>query len=904
VPGSAEVLPSVNEQPIRAQLAPGTLLGPYQVEASLGAGGMGDVYRARDTRLGRIVAIKVVRQELTDRDDFRRRFEREARATSALNHPNICSLFDVGEQNGLPYLVMEYLEGETLATRLRTGRFPIETVLSLGGQIADALAAAHARGIIHRDLKPANIMITKAGVKVLDFGVARFTERSPTATSVVTMTGSQQIVGTLAYMAPEQLEGKACDARTDIFALGLVIYEMATGKRAPSVEDQAALVAGVMRCEPRQIEAVPEKFAHIVERCLARDPDDRWQSAKDVKLELEWTATSFAARPASLVRKTPVRWAVGMATVLCAALLLAGVLMWRSPTPSGLPVRLSLEFEGLIGEGGATPLPSPDGQTFVFLASNASGRRSLWVRPLNSQAARQLPGTEDAEQPFWSADGRWIGFYAQGKLKKVTASEGVPQTITEIQGIARGLANSAAWSETGDIICVLSNRGPLFHVRESGGTAQPLTRLDASRAENSHRYPVILPDGRHFLFVARSGQRENNALYLGSFDSRETRRLISVQSNVSYIAPRDGGSAALLHVRDGNLVAQFFDGEKVTGEPATVVANVEFNSPSVYGAFAVSTNGEVLIFRPATSGRTQFTWFDRKGDALGALGPPGNYTQPRISPDGARVLFSRPDQETGNRDVWLLETSRGVAARLTTHPANDWWPAWSPDGRNIAFASDREGRWAHLPYLKKSLDPGSGETPFIDGPEAYLSDWSRDGRWIALVRGEAVDDIWVASASAGRTPFAYLATPFVESLPRFSPDSRWIAYVSNESGRYEVYVRPFSGGPAATGDKIVISTNGADFPVWPRDGNELFFIGGDLKLYSVKTADFERGVAPQPSMLFTPCAATALGGLPMRTTPWNFPYDVSSDGQRFLVNCSTLGPGRFDVMLNWADALK
>jgi Tol biopolymer transport system component/tRNA A-37 threonylcarbamoyl transferase component Bud32 len=906
---AAEALPNANAHPTRAQ-APGARLGPYHLEATLGTGGMGQVFRARDTRLDRIVAIKLVRQELADREDFRRRFEREARAISALNHPHICILHDVGEQDGLPYLVMEYVEGETLAARLRRDRLPIESVLRFGGQIAEALAAAHARGIIHRDLKPANVMITKAaGVKVLDFGLARFTQRGgSSATSAVTTTVSQQIVGTPAYMAPEQLEGQECDARTDIFALGLVIHEMTTGRPVFSGETQAALIAEVMRCAIPPMESVPEKLAHTVERCLARDPEDRWQSAKDVKLELDWTGRSAAVAPVAPVRRTPLRRVWAMVAVVCAGLLLAGTLMFRNPATSELPVRLNLTFDGLIGEGDITPLPSPDGQNFVFLAANASGRRLLWMRPLNAQTARQLPGTEDAEQPFWSPDGMWVGFYAQGKLKKVSTAGGTPQTIADMRGIARGLPNSAAWNGRGDIIWVLANRSPLFHVRESGGTMQPLTRLDPSRAENSHRYPVFLPDGRRFLFVARSGQRENNALYLGSLDSGEPRRLMTVQSNVSYVPPRDGRSAALLHVRDGALVAQAFDGEKVTGEPATVVENVVYTAPSVYGAFAVSSNGEVLILRPATSGRRQFSWFDRKGNVQGALGPPGDYVQPRISFDGTRVLFSRPDEQTGNRDVWYLDTSRATAARLTTHSANDWYPVWSPDGRRIVFASDRGGGSALLPYLKDLLDPGSGETPLFEGPDAINpSDWSRDGQWIAFANDGATlgtSDIWVMSASTGQKPFAYLVTPFAESLPRFSPDSKWIAYVSNESGRYEVYVRPFSGGPAAAGEKILVSGSGADFPVWQRDGKELFFIGGDLKLYSVETADFGRGAAPEPSTLFTPCEATALAGLPMRATPWDFPYDVSPDGQRFLITCNTAGPGRFDVMLNWAGLLK
>lgn len=879
----------------------GTRLGPYEILTPLGEGGMGEVYRARDTRLGRIVAIKLMRQEVARQSDFRQRFEREARLTSALNHPHICSLYDVGTQDGLAYLVMEYVEGETLERRLRKGRLPMELVLRFGAQIAGALAAAHAREIIHRDLKPGNLMITKAGVKVLDFGLAKLTHPSgAAATSVSTATASQQVVGTVPYMAPEQLEGKACDARTDIFALGLVLYEMATGKRAFSAPSRAALVAEILRCDPAPMGAVLEKFSHTVERCLARDPEDRWQSAKDVKLELEWTASS-AASSERAVRKTSARRIWGLATVAGIGLLLAGILVWPRPPRSELPVRLSLTFEGLIAEGAHTPLPSPDGQNFTFLAFDASGRRSLWIRPLNSQTARQIPGTEDAEQPFWSADGRSIGFHAQGRLKKVSISGGGPQTITEIADIARGLPNIAAWNGKGDIIWVLDNRSPLYRIRESSGVIEQLTSLDSSRAENSHRYPIFLPNGRDFLFVARSGQRENNALYLGSLDSGETRRLMRVQSNVSYLPLRNGRSGTLLYVRDGDLVAHGFDGQNLTGEPATVVEKVDYTAPSVYAAFAVSSDGSVLIFRPAGAGRTQFRWFDRTGNELGALGPPGDYTQPRISSDGSRVLFSRPDQENGNRDVWYLETSRGTAARLTTHPANDWWPVWAPDGSGIAFASDRERGRTHLPYRKNSFDPGSGETPFFSGPEAYISDWSRDGRWTALIRGDGgVGDIWVASESAGRRPSAYLVTPFVETLPRFSPDSKWIAYVSNESGRHEVYVRTFSGGPAATGEKIRISSNGADYPAWEPGGKELFFIGGDLKLYSVRTANFRLAAALPPAALFTPCKSTALAGLPMRETPWSHPYDVSPDGERFLINCSVLAPGRFDVMLNWA----
>jgi Tol biopolymer transport system component len=875
-------------------LTAGGRLGPYEIIAPLGEGGMGEVYRARDTRLDRSVAIKLVRHELADRSDFRDRFEREARLTSALNHPHVCNLYDVGKQDDLAYLVMEFVEGETLEARLRAGRLPLETTLRFGAQIADALAAAHAQGIVHRDLKPGNIMIARTGVKVLDFGLAKLTDPARAADQLSTAIASGQIVGTVPYMAPEQLEGKETDARTDIFALGLVLYEMVTAERAIMARSSAALAAEIMRSEPSSAGPAAERFSHVVERCLARDPERRWQSATDVKLELEWTARS-AATPAGDGRKTAARWAWPLATAAIAGLVVAGVLVSRrSPDPE-LPFRLSLTFDGLTGENRATPLPSPDGQNFAFLASDASGRRSLWIRPRNSETARQIPGTDDAEQPFWSADGSSIGFYAEGKLRKVNVAGGGPQTITEIADFPRGLANVAAWNSLGDIIWVENNRSPLFRVRETGGAIEQLTTLDSNRAENSHRFPVFLPNGRDFLFVARSSQPQNNALYIGSLDSRTTRRLMIVQSNVSYVPPRNGRRGSLLYIRDGTLVARGFDGQDVIGEPVTIAEKVDYNAPSLYGAFAVSADGRVLIIRPSSAGKSQFTWFDRKGNPLGTLGQPGDSAQPRISSDGSRVLFTRPDPQTGNRDVWYVETSRDASERLTTHPANDWWPVWSPDGRSIAFSSDRAAGQTHLPYVKSSLDSGSAETPLFASPSANTQDWSRDGRWIAMSHGT---DIWVTPASPGQTPFAYLATPFVESLARFSPDSRWIAYVSNESGRAEVYVRPFAGAAAAPGEKILISSGGADYPVWNPDGRELFFISGDLKLNSVRTADLKPGAAPQPSMLFTPCGTGSLAGMPMRTTPWLHPYDVSADGGRFLINCNP-GAGRFDVMLNW-----
>jgi serine/threonine protein kinase len=859
---------SLTDTVTATQLAAGAQLGPYRIEAQLGAGGMGQVYEARDTRLGRAVAIKILAAKFSDR------FEREARAISALNHPHICTLYDVGPN----YLVMELVEGETLAARRRKGPLPMDLVLRYGAQIAEALAAAHAQGITHRDLKPGNVIVTKAGIKVLDFGLAK------TAAVDDTLTASHVVMGTPAYMAPEQAEGKTCDSRTDIYALGLVLYEMATAKRV---------------AQERSMEGLPAQFAHVVERCLEPEPENRWQSARDVKAELEWAARSPPAP--SPIRKAPKRWIWAVAALASAAILLAGIFVYlrvsRRSTEPAIPARFTLSFEGLTSV--SLPQPSPDGTTLLFSAQDASGRRSLWLRRLNSGAARQLPGTEDVQSATWTIDGRSIGFYSRGKLRKISSDGHNLQTIADVERVA---AAGLAWNASGDILLGTGNRVPLSLLRESGGGLQPLTRLDVSRTENSHRWVQFLPDGRRFLFVARCGLRENNALYLGSLDSGETRQLITAQSNASYVPPRDGRPGALLYVRDGALVEHAFDGERVAGQPSPVVDNIEYNPAGAYGYFSVSADGRMLVFQRPDPGPVQLTWFDRKGRAAGTLGPPGIYRQPRIAPDGARVLYERPDEQGGNRDTWYMETSRGVAQRLTTDPANDWNPAWAPNGRGILFGSDRRGGPNHAVYIKKSLDPGAGEEVLFDLADRDYApeDWSLDGKWLVfhvfVARPGQGYDMWVLPFSGERTPFAFLATRFSEHSARFSPDAKWIAYVSDESGQSEVYVRPFSGRPASQDDKIRISTNGGGYPAWHRDGSELFFMGGDGTIYSTKTAEVTRpGAAPQPVALFPACPnAQRLPGAP----PWQNPYDVAPDG-RFLIACGTSRPAQFEVMLNW-----
>jgi serine/threonine protein kinase len=850
-------------------ITPGTQLGPYKIEGPLGAGGMGQVFRAVDTRLGRAVAIK------TSQAQFSERFEREARAISALNHPNICTLHDVGPN----YLVMELCEGDTLAARLKKGKLSIDDTVRYGTQIADALAAAHAKGIVHRDLKPGNIMLTKSGVKVLDFGLAK-------APQDETLTGSRVVMGTPAYMAPEQREGKECDARTDIYALGLVLYEMATGKRAP-------------QGEPPAMEDVPARLAPVIERCLAPDPEDRWHAAKDLKAVLEWTGkpqiTPLSARPSPSKTR---RWIWGISALLGLGFIAGGIWVWRRSTltASERPARFTLSF----GEDAETrfpdalPIPSPDGQYFVFEQSDAQRGTSLSLRPLNSTEAKSLPGTEGTSVPFWSPDGRWIGFYAAGKLKKISPAGGPPQTIADLPAV-----QEAAWGSAGDIIFRPSNRMPLFRIHESGGTPTVLTQLDRSRSENSHRGLSFLPDGHKFLYTARCGDRANNALYIGSLDTGKVRRLMPIESQARYVPSNGDRPGALVYYRDGALVARQFDpvSEEIAGDPVPVLDRVLYNPTGLGAGFQISADGRVAMIRLAGGGDTQLLWHERDGRQAGTLGPRGDYLQPRISPDGTRVAVEEPDPQTGNRDVFILEVVRGVNSRLTTHVANDWFPVWSPDGKQILFGSDRDGGTANLNYLKTSLDAGASESRL---PGENPSDWSRDGHWISF----GASDIFVTAAAPDAKPFPYLATPFFENSARFSPDGKWLAYTSNESGRFEVYVRPFAGVPAPPEGKIQISNGGGDFPVWNPDGKELYFMDAGATIYAANSEGLGRSPQlPKITKLFHACPERRVMIGPVTGESYAHSYDTH-DGKRFLVNCTAEPSGQFTVLLNWAFGAK
>ena len=839
-------MPSSSER----QAAAGTQFGPYRIESTLGAGGMGQVYRALDTRLHRFVALKIAHEA------FDERFEREARAIAQLNHPHICTLYDVGPN----YLVMEVVEGQTLAALLARGALPLAIVLRYGAQMADALAAAHAKGIVHRDLKPGNVMLTKSGVKVLDFGLAK-TETDQTVTQ------TQAVLGTPAYMAPEQREGRAADARTDIYALGLVLREIATGKKS---ED---------------LQGLPAQFVHVVRRCLETDPAERWQTAIDVKKELEWTAASLAAAPAA-ARQSSSRLAWGVAALSSVAAIAAGALYFTRESPPALPptqFTLVLDKEISGYDLGTLPVPSPTGQLLAFSGIGSDGGTALWVREIQSLEARRLSGTNGAFRIAWSPDGKWIAFFADGKLKKVSPYGGPPQTIGTVDGF-----QDAAWGSGGDIIFRPSNRMPLFRIHESGGPVRPLTTLNASLTENSHRFPEFLPGGRSFWFVSRCGERANNALYIGSLDSPEVTRVMPAQARVSYVAAGAGRPEMLVYYQDGVLLAQRFSlaDRRFIGEATTLLDQLGYAAPSIEARFRVSSDGRVVVAQSGDFSRARLLWINRSGEQVGELTGVAENSQPRLSPRGDRVAFQLPDPQTGNRDLWFIEIARGITSRLTTHVANDSNPVWSPDGGQLLFNSDRDGGTDLFPYLKTSMDPGSGESPQLSR-NAIPHDWTANGRWIAY---EDADDLFVGQP--GGEPFNFLKTPAAESYPRFSPDGKWIAYVSNESGRREVFVRPFAGEPAGPGGKLQVSHNGGVQAVWGPLSREIFYVSGDGSVFAVDTRNLGRAeTLPTPVRLFSSCLTS---DVELQAGSFD-----THDGNRFLMACRVDPPGRFTVLMNW-----
>jgi len=905
-------------------LTAGTQLGPYEILAPLGAGGMGEVYRAKDTRLGRTVAIKVLPAHLSRSPELRKRLEREAQAISSLSHPHICTLHDVGQHLGVDFLVMEYLEGETLAQRLRKGRLPLDQALRHATEIADALDKAHRQGVIHRDLKPGNIMLTKSGAKLLDFGLAKLRgtgaeDEASRASALPTedrpLTEEGTILGTYPYMSPEQLEGKEADARTDIFAFGSVLYEMFTGKRAFEGKSRASLIAAIMSSEPRPISELqpmtPSAVDHLVKTCLAKDPEERWQNAHDLVAELRWIeeAGSQAGVPTPIAarRRTRARLAWLACGILIGVVLGSAVWSFNSRNiPAVTHVRLGVQPAEQLGGGlrlermiwvglqrpSRTDLAfSPDGRRLVFNGGK-DGQWQLHVRPLDEPEASPMTGTESGISPFFSPDGEWIGFWADGNLKKVSISGGLPVTLCETRIIF-----GASWGANDNVVFALEEGG-LLEVSADGGTPEELTTLE--EGERSHRLPHFLPGGEALLFTVQKsvgGSLRDSAIALQILATGERRVLVESGTDARYVP-----TGHLLYADWGTLTAAPFDLARlqVTGSAVPVIDGVmqaarsgNFTLDTGAGQFTVSRSGSLAFLDGGLlpDQKNTLVWLDRSGGVESLDAPEAAYLLPRLSPDGqlVAVCVHEFDKENDFR-IWLLDISRGTLRPLT-HGGAESNATWTPDGRRIAFASFGSRRSS----LVWQAADGSGDSEELTSSESMLfpGSWSPDGRELAYVKDR---DIWVLPLTEGeRQPRPVVQTPFAAAHPAFSPDGRWLAFESNESGRPEVYVQPYPG----PGPKTQISVDGGRSPAWSGDGRELFFRDGDKRMAVEVTTEPVLEVG-KPVLLFEAKYGTA--------SP-NRNYDVTRDGQRFLmVDISKLPPHEpvthINVVLNWFEELK
>ena len=881
----------------------GKSLSHYRIIARLGEGGMGVVYRAEDPRLGREVAIKVLPGHLSQDPALRQRLEREARAISSLNHPHICTLYDIGHQDGVDFLVMELLEGETLAEQLERGAMSLEEVLKTGMQVAEGLAAAHRQGLVHRDLKPGNIMMTPAGAKLLDFGLAKATapgERAtsltatPTLTSPLTAAGT--LVGTFQYMAPEQLEGSDAGAPSDVFAFGALLYEMVTGRRAFDGKTQASVIARILESEPARVSALqpmtPPALERLIDTCLAKDPEQRRQSMHDVLLDLQWIAEQGpgSETPASPGpgRRGRQRLAWGLVAALAVAGGALGFLLWRALSPQPPVVRAlvpapeGVEFHSMgRGPGGAGPVAiSPDGRRLAFVARDSPGSGLLYVRPLDSLTARPLPGTEGARYPFWSPDSRSIGFFSGGKLRRIDAAGGPPLALCDAPN-----GRSGTWSREGVIVFAPDSRGPLHRVPSAGGSSTPVTDTGGGRDDETHRWPWFLPDGRRFLYYARAagGASAGDAVLVGSIDGSEDVLLFDGSTDAAY------ASGHLLFVRDGTLMAWPFDASALefTGDPFPLAEQIRFDGSYDRGVFSASENGVLVYQSGGAAGQASLEWFDREGRPLGRLGVPGDYVAPRFSPDRKSVAV----QIGSPSDIWIYDVDRGIRTRFTFSPSSDVGAVWSPDGERIVFSSDRNGA---MNLFVKSLGAPQEPRQLLETEQRqFATSWSADGRWIAyfMVDPDTGSDIWALPIAEGGEPLPVVRTPFNERRPRFSPDGRWLAYHSDESGKFEVYVTPFPG----PGRKHQVSVDGGRYPVWRDDSTEIFYLAAEFNLMAAE-------IEATDSTFRVGSVAALFGILP--GGPFE-KYDVTADGQRFLVNSAqeraTSVP--LTVVINWTAEL-
>ena len=903
-------------------ISSGTRLGHYEILSRIGAGGMGEVWRAKDARLNREVAIKVLPASLASDADRLRRFEQEALATSALNHPNILTIYDIGTYEGGPYIVSELLDGEDLRAALKDGGFPARSAIDYAQQITRGLAAAHEKGIVHRDLKPENLFLTKDGrIKILDFGLAKLTQSKPgrvetQAPTTPLPTESGVVMGTVGYMSPEQVRGQDADHCADIFSFGVILYEMLSGKRAFQGESSVEVMNAILKDDPLQVSgsnsSISPGLEKIVSRCLEKKPGPRFHSAHDLGLAIEAVAASSTLTSSGAAVSLPapeeteqkrawwprtgrerLGWVItGTLLLALLAALPFAVGYFRRPAAVDDVVRLLVlppeRTTFSVGPAGAASMPqptiSPDGRLLVFVSVGEDGKQLLWVRPLASVVARALVGTEDASYPFWSPDSRFIGFFAGGKLKKIDAQGKSLQVLCDAL-YPRG----GSWNAGGLILFSPRYDDVLFSVSTAGGAPTPVTTLNSSRQEYSHQWPYFLPDGRHFLYHVRSSQKENGGIFVGSLDSQSTQRLLGADSNAAYAS-----SGYLLFRReDRSLVAQPFDSGslQLSGEPIPVIEQVRYDLLREHAAFSVSQNN-VLAFASSRP-NAEIVWFNREGKRLGSVGDPGLYFVPSLSPDEKRLAVAY-DPQTGNGDIWLFDLSRGTSSRLTSDPSNDAIPVWSPDGSQIVFRSNRNGP-IDL-YLKNASSVSPEEPLLTSNLQKRPTDWSKDGRFIVYetLDPKTKEDLWILPMFGDRQPTPYLQSEFREQQGRLSPDGRWMAYTSDESGRDEVYVQSFP----TPGSKYRISTNGGADPRFRADGKELFFLAADRKLLVVEVkaaSTFDASVARE---LFQ----TRVSGL----TDTRTHYSVTADGQRFLVmsTAEDMISSPITVVVNWTAELK
>jgi len=846
----------------------GRTLGHYRIEKKLGQGGMGEVYRAVDTRLDRTVAVKILSAAGAD---LRARFEREARAVSSLNHPNICTLHDVGREDGVDFLVMELVEGETLARRLESGPMPPAAALRTAIEIAGVLDHAHRAGITHRDLKPATVMLTRTGSKLLDFGLAKAAPgASAAATTQTFLTAEGVVAGTVPYMAPEQLHGKDADARSDIFAFGAVLYEMLTGQRAFPGDSAASVIAGILEKQPARAVS-PPAMNRVIERCLAKDPDDRWQSARDLMHELKWLAESkeeTVAPAATAPRRT--WWIVAPLLALAAV---GWMVALRKSSPEGPRFDFSIlppqdaSFVFRINAGGLAI--SPDGRKLAFVAAR-EGNVQLYVRDLDSLEARVVQGSDGASLPFWSPDSRLIGFFGQGKLKKVDpAADSPPEILCDAEE-GRG----ATWNADGVMLFSHGGQGSkLWRVSDKGGTPEPVTTVNDKKGELAHRLPHFLPDGRRFLFTIRPPQV--GGIVLGSLDRPDQHiRLVQADSNSSYVPPKGSSPAYLVYARGRSVFAQpFYPDEARLATPAvSLTSQVGYLGALGAANFSVSREG-TLVFGSTGNPVTQLRWFLRDGRAMETVGTPASIVSLRMSPDQKSVALWI-DDPGGSQDIWLMEPARGVFNRVTTDPGNEVMPIWSPDSKTILYSSTARGG-PNLTFLRAD---GSGK-PHMPLPFAetrIASDWSAKGDWVlfSVLSPVSKYDLWAMPKPPNGKPQLFLQTEFNEAEAVLSPDGRWVAYNSDESGGPEIYLRQF---PSAAG-KIRISNSGGTQASWRRDGRELFYLSPDDHMTAVAIQLGERLEAGVPRPLF------AVRTPPFGSTLTGHHYAATADGQRFLVN--------------------